>query len=53
VRYTGREIAARLEPVAPDIVKVHLTEPARDVTPGQAVVFYQNDRVLGGGIIQI
>ena len=31
--------------------KVTLVRPARAVAPGQAAVFYQGDRVLGGGTI--
>ena len=32
-------------------VKVEFNEPCTAVTPGQSVVFYQGDLVLGGGII--
>lgn len=32
-------------------VKVHFDEPQRAVTPGQAVVFYHENLVVGGGII--
>jgi tRNA-specific 2-thiouridylase len=34
-----------------DSVDVHFAQPQKAVTPGQAVVFYNVDEVLGGGII--
>lgn len=34
------------------LVEVRFDEPQRAVTPGQAVVFYQDDLVVGGGWIQ-
>jgi tRNA-specific 2-thiouridylase len=34
-----------------DSVDVHFTQPQKAVTPGQAVVFYNLDEVLGGGTI--
>ena len=32
-------------------VEVHFEHPQRAVTPGQSVVFYQGEQVIGGGII--
>jgi len=34
-----------------DSVDVYFTQPQKAVTPGQAIVFYNLDEVLGGGII--
>lgn len=33
-------------------MKVRFEEPQRAVTPGQSVVFYDGDTVVGGGIIE-
>lgn len=52
IRYRSPEAAATLEPLDDDTLKVTFTEPQRAITPGQAVVFYQSDLVLGGGVIQ-
>jgi len=51
IRYRSPEIAATLYP-RPGSVEVSFHQPQSTVTPGQAVVFYQNNEVLGGGTIE-
>lgn len=51
VRYRSPEAAAELRPDN-GVVKVQFHQPQRAIAPGQAVVFYQGDVVLGGGIIE-
>jgi tRNA-specific 2-thiouridylase len=50
IRYKSKEAEAILF-FRNDSVDVHFTQPQKEVTPGQAIVFYNVDEVLGGGII--
>jgi len=50
IRYKSQETPAHLYPQGSDVL-VRFDQPQRAVTPGQAVVFYQGDEVLGGGRI--
>lgn len=50
IRYKSREAVATLFPRA-NYVDVSFSQPQRAITPGQAIVFYQGNEVLGGGII--
>jgi tRNA-specific 2-thiouridylase len=51
IRYNHKGAPCRIEMVGEDQVKVTFHEPQRAITPGQAVVFYDGDCVLGGGTI--
>lgn len=49
-RYKADEVAATLDPDG-DRVRVVFDEPQRAITPGQTIVFYDDDVVVGGGTI--
>jgi tRNA-specific 2-thiouridylase len=51
IRYRHREAAAAITPLDTSRVAVTFDEPQLAITPGQAVVFYDNDAVVGGGWI--
>lgn len=51
IRYRAKEADAILYPEENGIVQVEFKEPQRAITPGQSVVFYIDDIVLGGGKI--
>lgn len=52
IRYNHREAEAIITPLDDNRVHVRFREPQMAVTPGQAVVFYDGDTLLGGGIIE-
>ena len=52
IRYKDPGSFARLYPQPEGGVRVEFEQPQWAVTPGQSVVFYQKDVVLGGGVIE-
>ena len=51
IRYTAKEAEALVTPMDGGRVQVRFEAPQRDITAGQAAVFFQDDLVIGGGII--
>ena len=51
IRQQHKEAVAIISPMPDGKVKTVFDSPQRAITPGQTVVFYDNDIVLGGGII--
>jgi len=51
VRYRQKETDAVITPLENGDVKVKFDAPQRAIAPGQAVVFYDDDIVVGGGTI--
>lgn len=52
IRYATPSSPATLRPSGHGTIQVRFHQPQRALSPGQSAVFYQGDRVLGGGIIQ-
>ena len=52
VRHRARPAPATLIRNDGDEIELALDEPLSAITPGQSAVFYDGDRVLGGGIIE-
>lgn len=51
IRYKAKEAAGVLMPLPSGGATFEFDEPQRDVTPGQGLVCYAGDEVIGGGII--
>lgn len=51
-RYSAKPSPATLSKIDDEHIKVVFDEPQRAITKGQSVVFYDNDVVIGGGIIE-
>lgn len=52
IRYRHSEMPAQVEPLGDGRARVVFDEPQEGITPGQAAVFYEGERVIGGGWIQ-
>lgn len=52
IRYRQKEQPAKASLLADGRVKIEFIAPQRAITPGQAVVLYDDDIVLGGGTIE-
>jgi tRNA-specific 2-thiouridylase len=52
IRYSAKEVEAWVSPMDGNQAIVRFDHPVRDVTAGQAAVFYQDELMLGGGIIR-
>jgi len=51
VRYKSPEVTAKLR-LNDGVAEVDFQQPQWAIAPGQAIVFYQGDTVLGGGVIE-
>jgi tRNA-uridine 2-sulfurtransferase len=52
IRHSHRPAPATVRASGPDEAEVVFDEPQRAITPGQSVVWYQSDLVVGGGVIR-
>lgn len=51
IRYRQKEQSATVIPIGDDKIRIVFDEPQRAITAGQAAVLYDEDVVLGGGVI--
>ncbi len=51
IRYAAKEAWAEIVPIGASQAQITFDAPQRDITPGQAAVFYNGEICLGGGII--
>lgn len=52
IRYNAKKAKAKITKVGTDLVRVDFDKAQEAPTPGQAVVFYDRDKVVGGGWIR-
>ena len=52
IRSTSKERPAKISPEENNSVLIDFDEPQWAPAPGQSAVFYDNDVVIGGGIIE-
>lgn len=52
IRYRHQEVPATVESLPDRQARIVFEEPQKGITPGQAAVFYDGDKVIGGGWIK-
>lgn len=52
IRHRSKPVLAHITSVSNDAVELSLLESATAITPGQSLVIYDGDTVLGGGVIE-
>jgi len=52
IRYKAKEAPAIISPTREGKVKVRFFKPQKAITPGQSVVYYIDELVVGGGVIE-
>jgi tRNA-specific 2-thiouridylase len=52
IRYNTFPVKSKLSYLGGDRIRIDFVEPQKSVTPGQSVVFYDGDVVLGGATIE-
>jgi tRNA-specific 2-thiouridylase len=53
IRYHATEEEVLITPLSEGSCTVSFNKPQKAITPGQAIVFYERDEVLGGGTIKM
>ena len=51
IRYNSQAVEGRLSCLDESHIRIDFAEAQKSVTPGQSAVFYKDDVVLGGAII--
>lgn len=51
IRYRHKSVKCTVIKISKNKFKIKFTQPQRAITPGQSVVFYKGEQILGGGII--
>jgi len=52
IRYLSSEVEVDVTPLLGDRVEVTFMKPQEAISPGQVIVFYDGDTLIGGGIIE-
>jgi tRNA-specific 2-thiouridylase len=52
IRYRHKEQPCTVTQPEDDLLRIEFDQPQRAITPGQSVVLYDGDIVIGGGIIR-